>query len=33
METKEKGRGFIKEFKDFAMKGNVIDSSSRGYYR
>lgn len=25
METKEKGRGFIKEFKDFAMKGNVID--------
>ncbi|ASW44327.1 large-conductance mechanosensitive channel protein MscL [Clostridium isatidis] len=25
MEIKERGKGLIKEFKDFAMKGNVID--------
>jgi len=25
MEIKEKGKGFIREFKEFSMKGNVID--------
>jgi large conductance mechanosensitive channel len=25
MSTKEKSKGFFKEFKDFAMRGNVID--------